>query len=77
MMTLDELRDSYTRCLLILKSERAMRERVFKTDPSRMRHKTGEIDTVIATLQELGRRLAIQQQAEVRQESLFVERPTP
>lgn len=75
-MTIDELRDNYARCLLILKHERAMRE--WNLDKSHSRHnkavasrKLAEMDTVLATMKELGRRLAIQQQAEVRQESLF------
>ena len=75
-MTLDELRAEYARSLLILRNERAMRERVFAGDPSKMRHKVAEIDTVIATLAELGRRLAMQQLAEYGQKPLFNE-PSP
>lgn len=75
-MTIDELRTEYARCLLILRHERAMRERVFAGDPSKMRHKVDEIDTVIATLSELGRHLAIQQRAEAKQQPLFNLQPT-
>lgn len=72
-MTLEDLRAEYARSLLILRHERAMRERVFAGDPSKMRHKVAEIDTVLATLAELGRRLAMQQQADAVQKSLFNE----
>lgn len=52
-MTLDELKSLYTEAVKLLRTERAMRGYVFRSDPLKREEKLAEIDRLMAIVAQL------------------------